>query len=205
MRPPALYIIGEPGVGKSSLMARLTEGYNWLVFNYEPFAHIMYYRDLGEVERALVPTAIEFGAHHNDFPGTDRLSMAVQPKAIALASRLAESLPTTLLLGEGDRLATRSYLTALSDLYALTVVELYAEPGIARVRASARSASLQNESWAKGRRTKVARLGDWWRGEAGARGGLAFGVDTTGATGAEVARTVRAGLSLHVGEALGPA
>lgn len=189
--PHALYLIGEPAVGKSSLMMRLTSCFHWASLVTKPFAHRFYYR-----AEAGAPSAIEFGGDHPDFPGTDRLSMSVQPLAILYASSLSTAAPQALLLGEGDRLATRPFLSALAEDYDVTVVALTAAPEVADERRAVRGTS-QNPSWVAGRRTKVAGLAEWWGKEH-----RLIEVDTSYAGGAEVAETVLAALPLEVGRLL---
>ena len=69
-----------------------------------PFAHTLYWRGPEMVGAQL-------GAHHHDFPGTDRLSMGVQPIAIAAV----QARPWPVVIGEGDRLATAGFLDALAE------------------------------------------------------------------------------------------
>lgn len=142
----AAYLIGLPGAGKSTLMRLLTDGLD-VAWERRPFAHARYYDD----DRLI---GAQIGGHHPEFPGTDRLSMAVQPKAIAwVAGR-----PAPVVLGEGDRLATAGFLDALAaaaDRFDL--VWLDTAPADAAARAAARG-STQNEQWRRGRETKVRRL-----------------------------------------------
>lgn len=144
----SVYIVGEPGAGKSTLMRALTAGVARLR-RAKPFAH-----DLLVNEETGRPVGIEIGAAHPTFPGTDRLSMSVQPRAI----EWVQGEPTPLLLGEGDRLATRGFLGALAGCSTqLSVVWLDVPEEVAAARRAARG-TKQSETWVIGRRTKVARL-----------------------------------------------
>jgi GTPase SAR1 family protein len=139
----ALYIIGEPGVGKSTLTKHLTRG-----LPYEdtdsPFAMRRY--DCG---------VLELGAHRPGYPGTDTLAMNAQPKV----ATFIEGYRPEFLLAEGDRLANEKFFTSLAALgYNLSVVGLVGSDVAARQRAVRKS--NQNATWLKGRQTKVNRLLD---------------------------------------------
>ena len=86
------YLIGAPGAGKSTTVANLirgsgTEGER----RTKPFAHTIYRDADGRT------VAAQIGGHHDTFPGTDRLSMSVQPKAI----EWVEGAPVPMVFGEG--------------------------------------------------------------------------------------------------------
>lgn len=84
--------------------------------------------------------------------------MAVQPVAIDWLA----SAPAPLVLGEGDRLATDGFLSALNThCERWSLLWLDADPEIAEARRAARG-SNQSAAWLRGRATKVARLVDRW-------------------------------------------
>jgi hypothetical protein len=146
------YLIGQPGAGKSTLFREVTQG----IPSYEssqPFAHTVY---LPEPSGGR-PIGAQLGRHHETFPGTDRLSMAVQPDAEAWV----RSAPYPVIIGEGDRLATLGFLTALTEACdeGCTILWLDTPQLTARARATRRG-SAQTEAWVKGRRSKVNRLTD---------------------------------------------
>lgn len=149
------YFIGEPGIGKSTLIARLTAGMHpeW---RPKPFSHGIYRDDTG------VALAAQIGGPHDQFPGTDRLSMSVGPKAI---DWLAQA-PVPFVFGEGDRLASESFFCAMEewcDEWHLFV--LSARQDVTQGRRAERG-SNQSEAWLKGRRTKFLRLSHEWRERA---------------------------------------
>lgn len=141
------YLIGSPGAGKSTLMRGLTWDAEWYV-GKQPFKHLCYVT----IEDGVV--AIQLGDEHETFPGTDRLSMAVQPDAIAFV----QSAPAPFVFGEGDRLATVGFLTAFAEACdeGFTLLWLDTPDMLAASRSAARSS--QNEAWQKGRRAKVRNL-----------------------------------------------
>lgn len=139
----ALYVIGEPGAGKSTLMRR------WL----GPGAPL---EGLGLAATLHHNAIIQLGAPHDTFPGTDRLSMGVLPRALDLAA----SQPAPYLAAEGDRLATTRFLAPLAEIADLTVIWARCNPATAAQRRSARSTRTQNAAWVQGRITKTRNLAD---------------------------------------------
>lgn len=147
-----LYLIGEPGAGKSSVMRALTDVWSFRTRHDKPFAHVRY-RD--EDNRTV---AAQLGAEDRKFPGTDRLSMSVQPRAI----EWLQGAPAPVVLGEGDRLASQGFFEALeatTDAWALFAIEVPED--LAAERRGERG-SEQSEAWLKGRRTKLANLRKQW-------------------------------------------
>lgn len=147
------YVIGEPGVGKSTLVATLTRG---LMFRTQdkPFAR-----------REFLCGVVELGKVRESFSGTDALGMSVQPLA---EEWLAETTPR-LVLAEGDRLSNDKFFTAVTRLgYLLSVYYLFG-PDVAAER-RARRGSDQDPTWVKGRASKASRLAfDWMAFELDAR------------------------------------
>lgn len=147
------YVIGEPGVGKTTLLAAATEGLEWYV-GTKPFVHVVYDK----------PNVAELGPRKgNGFSGTDGLSMSASPKVVGWLTMA----PFPNILGEGDRLSSGKFFTSVVEQgYHLTVVHLTAPPGILderrRVRAEMLHTPMQNETWLKGRQTKVANLAEQW-------------------------------------------
>jgi hypothetical protein len=142
-----VYLIGEPGSGKTTLMAELVGRLEWKQ-EAEPIPHIWY----GD------GVACQIGVRREGFAGTDGLSMSIQPKAVAwILNR-----PATLVLAEGDRLANDGFFKAAKRAgYALWLVYLNLPPELAVERRAARG-STQNATWLAGRVTKVKRLAERW-------------------------------------------
>lgn len=146
----AAYLVGAPGAGKSTLVRRVIGHKVQRRPVAKPFAHILY---------GAPVVACQLGGADPTFPGTDRLSMSVLPKAVEFLS----TAPAPSVVAEGDRLAADKFLRALDafcDDWALvwldTPVELCAE------RRSARDGGAQNSSWVAGRVTKVLSHVERW-------------------------------------------
>lgn len=147
-----VYLIGEPGCGKSTAVREAFP--DTAIFHVErkPFAHTFYRNAQGLVE------AIELGERRPPFSGTDCLSMSVQPKVMdwLLAARYEHSL----VIGEGDRLGNAKFLLAVNELenIDLTVVKVETPTAVVKLRRRMRDGGGQNEAWVKGRQSKVEKL-----------------------------------------------
>ena len=137
---------GEPGSGKSTLMKRLIEALE-VEPKYNEFKLVPYLQKgnvyvLGKYEDGQV------------FSGTDRMSMAVQPEAIKFLATLPSD---AVVLYEGDRLFTASFLEHCLDNYELNIVYLKTDKSVRQERYKDRG-SNQNETWLQGRETKIANI-----------------------------------------------
>jgi uridine kinase len=137
---------GEPGAGKTTLMRELINHYN-VEPKYDSFRLVPYLQNgnvyiLGKYEEGEV------------FSGTDRMSMAVQPEAIKFLASLPKD---SVVLYEGDRLFTSSFLEHCIDNYHLQIVYLKTDKSVRQERYKERG-SNQNETWLQGRETKVANI-----------------------------------------------
>lgn len=148
MNKELLYVFGEPGAGKSSLMAHLTRRCRAQDVDH-PFAH-RWYGEAGIYE--LGPR------RKGGYPGTDGLSMSVQPRVVDWL----DAVNPEKVIGEGDRLANGSFFEAARDMgYALRLVHLKGAAE-ARIQRQLRG-SEQNEAWIDGRRAKCYNLAkEWW-------------------------------------------
>jgi hypothetical protein len=99
---------GEPATGKTTLMFRLISmADDWEVIKPQKLLDAMYSKKLN---------LYILGKYANDgnvFQGTDRLSMAVQPDAVAFF----ESIENGNVIFEGDRLFNGKMLDRLSELF----------------------------------------------------------------------------------------
>jgi pantothenate kinase len=137
---------GEPGAGKSTLMKKFMEFGKWEE-KYDSFKLVPYLQQgscyiLGKYEEAQV------------FSGTDRMSMAVQPEAMKFLASLPQD---SVVLYEGDRLFTSSFLEDCSEKYDLSILYLSTDKEVRTQRYKDRG-SEQNETWLAGRETKIANI-----------------------------------------------
>jgi uridine kinase len=137
---------GEPGAGKTTLMKKLIASLG-VEPKYDAVKLVPYLQKdnvyvLGKYEEGEV------------FAGTDRMSMAVQPEAIKFLATLPEN---SVVLYEGDRLFTASFLEDCLDKYDLKIVYLSTTKDVRKERYAERG-SNQNETWLAGRESKVANI-----------------------------------------------
>ena len=153
-----IYLIGYPGSGKTTVMAKVLGAIRWngepirMVERVEqqPFAHTIYPDGI-----------IELGRQREVYGGTDTLSLGVQPKVL---DWMAKS-DAPLIVGEGDRLANSKFFAAVEALGRdVQIVYLKCPELVARHRAWDRGSRF-NESWFKGRITKVNRLFEEWKSQ----------------------------------------
>lgn len=141
-------LFGEPGCGKTTLMRevlkKLSIDSSTLKEDFKLVPH--HKKDnvfvLGKYEEGEI------------FAGTDRMSMAVQPEAV----KFLESIPTdSIILFEGDRLCTASFLEHCNNNYNLNLIYLKTGRDTRKVRYGERGSS-QNETWLAGRESKVSNI-----------------------------------------------
>jgi len=137
---------GEPGAGKTTLMKKLIESLG-VEPKYDAFKLVPYLQK----DNVYVLGKYEEG---ETFAGTDRMSMAVQPEAIKFLATLPAD---SVVLYEGDRLFTSSFLEDCLDKYDLEIVYLSTTKDVRTDRYAERG-SNQNETWLAGRESKVANI-----------------------------------------------
>jgi hypothetical protein len=146
-----IYLVGQPGTGKSTLMARLTEPYYRQSYT-DPVARDVLLTGEGELVGA------ELGVRRDAFSGTDALPSAVIDKAVPwIATR-----PYPLILAEGARLANKRFLYAGLDAgYAVTLVLLdHDDAETWRKLRAKQIGRTQNPAWVKGRLSASRNLAD---------------------------------------------
>lgn len=137
---------GEPGAGKTTLMKEVIKYFN-LEPKYDAYKLVPYLQKdniyvLGKYEEGEV------------FSGTDRMSMAVQPDAIKFLATLPAD---SIVLFEGDRLFTSSFLEDCLEKYDLKIIYLSTKKETRQERYKDRG-SNQNETWLQGRETKISNI-----------------------------------------------
>lgn len=182
-RPRSVYLVGAPGVGKSTLMTRLLAA--WFVLPDEPLNGLLRGHPLVSRSDGETP-GVYLGRQRRSYPGTDALSMGVSPDAVTWAA--FHPLPA-VVLGEGARLGTGKFLGTLAARTDLLLVHLRADPEALAARRAGRG-SDQNEAWTRGVRTAARRAADQAAAWPGVR---VLDLDTTSLTPGEVFDAVEAG------------
>ncbi|UJQ86530.1 adenylate kinase [Mycobacterium phage PenguinLover67] len=157
-----IYLVGQPGSGKSTLMAKLTadfDRHHIAAAPDYPVAHdVLTSRPDGRI------VGVELGVRREHFGGTDALPSSIIEKAVPWI----ESAPYQLVLAEGARLANRRFIQAAlhgsyQPVIALVDHDQAEEWRRARNEALGRS---QDASWVKGRLTSSRRLAEWAKDHA---------------------------------------
>lgn len=139
----ALYLLGGPGSGKSTLMSHLLK--DWAVGPYERltqrelFGHALVGPDL---ERGLY-----LGHLRPEYPGTDALSLSVAPQAQIWLDEMDHELDW--VFGEGTRLGHLGFLGELHKKTELVVVYLLIDETLARIRRMQRPGKELSERYCK--------------------------------------------------------
>jgi len=152
--PTLIYLFGEPGAGKSTLLRdaigdKIKAGFR----QAKPFQHTIFPFNGG--------MAAYLGADDGKslFPGTDRLSMGVQPLAI----KFLKTACVSTVIAEGDRLGTISFFKAAIEagwnIFAVHVFSTNAEK--AREQRAREAGQAQSKTWLKGRIKKVQNLAQY--------------------------------------------
>jgi hypothetical protein len=143
-----LYVVGYPGSGKTTAVSTAL-GDEIVSVEREPFAHTVY-----------AASIVELGFRRESFGGTDCLAMGVQPKVTQwlLGDAPAKLYGCSMVIGEGDRLGNGKFFQSVYNMgWRLTLVHLALPEVSARQRAWERGSRF-NESWLKGRISKVDNL-----------------------------------------------
>lgn len=148
----SVYIIGPPGSGKSTLMAKLLDG--WSVGPYLKWQREVYGHTLRHPEKGL---GAYLGHLRPEFPGTDALSLSGGPRCV----EWLESIPVLgidWVFGEGARLTHMGFLEALNEATDLVVVYLDVDPEVAAQRRAERGGKQLSEQFCKTQTTKSANV-----------------------------------------------
>lgn len=151
--PKSIGLIGEPAVGKTTVMRKLIES-----LQFKP--HKLDRAKWMECEeQKLILIGSYFG---HIFDGSDRLSMSCYSDLETMLQYFQQSdaLCSYTVLWEGDRLARKRWLDALTLCgYELKLFHLRADLETVNERRRRRG-TKQNASWVSGRRNLCRRLAD---------------------------------------------
>ena len=146
-----LYIIGQPGAGKTTLMNTVIAklGSMKIFEAKKPVPHTGY---MSKGTKIAV-----LGKDKKPFGGTDTLSYT----AVGTCEEWLDHLPD-LVLAEGDRLANERFFVSVKKRYDLTLFHLATPDAESQRRREERAEkyglSLQSAGWVKGRSTKHKNL-----------------------------------------------
>jgi len=140
-----IYIIGVPGTGKSTVMKQFMSHYS--EWKQEKVVDLLETHVSGNIR---VLGKYEEG---ETFSGTDRLSMAVAPKAIEWIN----TKPNEIIFGEGDRLNNKAFFESAGDN--LVIIHLTVSDQERKRRYQERG-SDQSEKFIQTTKTKVKNIID---------------------------------------------
>lgn len=109
--PKLVYLIGAPGTGKTEVIRQLMKGKPW---KKKRATELLDSHISGDMR------VLGLYSEKEVFAGTDKLSMAVSPKAVDWI----KSQPTEFIIGEGDRLNNREFFEAAETFGELEIIEL---------------------------------------------------------------------------------
>jgi hypothetical protein len=191
-----VYLVGPPGVGKSTAVAELISQLGLRRAEPEPLSRPSQHRLWGEP--LVTPRGVRVGValgkstkartmrmtaeQSSLFSGTDRLSMGVSPEAVHWVEH--DELPE-LIIGEGSRLGTKKFLTAAARNCRLLVVHLTADDVELDARRKGRGTN-QSTTFLKAMVTASAGAAD----TAASEGAAVLRLATTDLSPAKVAEAV---------------
>lgn len=149
----AVYLIGGPGVGKSTVMDALLR--EWKPGAYtrftvrEMFGHWLEHEVLG--------AGAYLGKLRPEYPGTDALSRSVQPHAVSWVA-LLPVMDLSWVFGEGERLGNVGFLTALGKQTKLRVIHLVAPPEVLERRRLHRVGKPMTAVYCRAKTTQAANV-----------------------------------------------
>lgn len=145
-----VYLIGQPGAGKTTVADCMTETFARVDID-QPLPHRAWLNPDGTF------AFVSLGRHREGFGGTDTLAMNVQPKVV---DWLTSPIAPRVVFGEGDRLGNLKFHDAMKAAgWDVTMVYLDTPDGEASVRRRDRG-SNQDPTWVKGRISKARTLAD---------------------------------------------
>jgi len=149
-----VYIFGQPGAGKTTLIRAMCDRLQLLYEASEPIKHRCFCRN-GRMFAVLGSDGFPFG-------GTDTLSYTAVSSSDRWLKNLSDCAAGSTVFAEGDRLANDRLFEAASKHYNLLLIYLECAEDITASRREKRAAQyripLQSNLWVKSRATKHANL-----------------------------------------------
>lgn len=145
----AIHVIGGPGVGKSTLMASLLDGWSIhenIRLGREVFGNLL--------DHPLIGPGMYLGVHRPQYPGVDALARSASPHAVKWVESLSGN-EYSMIFVDGMRLANRKFIPALAAKTDLTVIHLYAPQ---EMMAERRDSREDDPKWTTGK-SKTGRTG----------------------------------------------
>ena len=150
-----IYLIGEPGSGKTTLTEAFTQNWKDARHFEKPIKYRVHTTPQGE--------ALSLGWLRPNFGGTDTLGNAAILSIEPWLPTIKDSYQ--ILYGEGDRLANDRFFNLCQSQGEFHLFYLDTNPETAKARRAERSLRTgkeQNPTWVKGRATKHKNLAAKW-------------------------------------------
>ena len=152
-----IYLIGEPGAGKTTLTAAFAHDWTNTQHHEKPIKYRTHDTPHG--------VTLSLGWLRPNFGGTDTLGNAAILEIEPWLPKIAQSNSYQILYGEGDRLANDRFFNLCRDNGEFHLFYLDTDPAVAHERRQQRSlltGKEQNPTWVKGRATKHRNLAQKW-------------------------------------------
>lgn len=144
-----LYIIGVPGVGKSTILAEALRDTPIIGHFGKPIPHVAY------------SSGGQLGVLRDKFSGTDGMSMSIQPKVLSFLAGCSWDAA----VAEGDRLANGKFFEdVIEQGWRLEIIVVKAPWSVVEARRRERDGGFgaQDPRWLLSRETKIRRLTARW-------------------------------------------
>jgi hypothetical protein len=143
---------GEPATGKSTLMKQWMKDYTWDDVKCTDLLYGMHCQELNTIVLGK-----DYFNEEQMFCGTDRLSMAVQPKAIEWFKTSYKPSGVNIVF-EGDRLFSASFLGEMaSQGHDIRIIYIKADQSTLDERHVSRNDN-QDDKFLKSRKTKLSNI-----------------------------------------------
>jgi GTPase SAR1 family protein len=136
----AIYIVGSPGVGKSTLMKSLIAN---LTFSEKVSLEGTFYGHEFD-------NGVYLGLFRDEYPGTDGLVLTCAPDA----EKYVSSTEAPILIGEGSKFTYARFFQSMTVNRTLIIIKLIASRQELEARRKQRN-SNQNPSWLKATDTRI--------------------------------------------------